>query len=302
MYSVGCSPNGDVYLATRREWGSDFDTLYVSKDRGATWEPFFRSTVAIQYILISKSGQLFFVNSGLFRQRPGTNEYDSIPFNFHGHLTYRPILVTNTGDFIMQGWPGKIIIDSASTSISTFAFFPKDTLVYHNMLCLAQDMNNIIYTGDPTGIYRTSDLGTTWTEFDTGIKTKYIYDLYFDETDGRMYCTTPDGIYRTIEPVVVSAQPAAEPSGFSLSQNYPNPFGEAAGTASTTISYTIPVQQLVALVVYDCLGRRVRTLFNGVQAHGKHSAVFNSTGLPPGVYFYRMTTPTGTISRKMTVQ
>ena len=60
------------------------------------------------------------------------------------------------------------------------------------------------------------------------------------------------------------------PADFGLDQNYPNPFNP-----ETTIRYRIPVDQEVQLLVFDHLGRLVRTLFHGPSSAGIHSIVWD---------------------------
>ena len=61
---------------------------------------------------------------------------------------------------------------------------------------------------------------------------------------------------------------------------HPNPF-----CTSTAISYTVAEPAVVSLVIYDIMGRRIRTLVNGYQNADQHSVVFNARSLPNGVYF-----------------
>jgi hypothetical protein len=75
------------------------------------------------------------------------------------------------------------------------------------------------------------------------------------------------------------------PATFLLEQNYPNPFNPA-----TTISYRIPSgEYLVALTIFDLLGREVSTLVHEREYGGTYSALWNAGNMPSGVYFYRLT-------------
>ncbi len=73
------------------------------------------------------------------------------------------------------------------------------------------------------------------------------------------------------------------PLQFELAQNYPNPFNP-----STIINYTVPVENRVSLMVYDILGKEVRSLVSQVQKAGSYSVRFDGTGLPSGLYFYQL--------------
>jgi predicted outer membrane repeat protein len=69
--------------------------------------------------------------------------------------------------------------------------------------------------------------------------------------------------------------------GFSLIENYPNPFN-----GSTTIGYSIAVTGFVHLTVFDMSGRVVTTLVDEVQDAGEYRILFRKSGLPDGTYYY----------------
>ena len=83
-------------------------------------------------------------------------------------------------------------------------------------------------------------------------------------------------------------------SQFELSQNYPNPFNP-----STTIRFNLLVTSRVTLKIFTLLGQELRTLVSGNQVAGSHEVVFDATGLPSGVYFYRLQTKQFTITKSM---
>jgi len=87
---------------------------------------------------------------------------------------------------------------------------------------------------------------------------------------------------------------AALPTRFVLYQNYTNPFNP-----STVISYDLPGNSFVNLKVFDILGREVIQLVNQWKMAGTHSVTFNASLLPSGVYFYRLQTGIGTMTKKM---
>ncbi len=73
------------------------------------------------------------------------------------------------------------------------------------------------------------------------------------------------------------------PLTYSLSQNFPNPFNP-----TTTIRYQLTESGKVSLIIYDILGREVKTLVNKFQINGKYEVSFNSSSLASGVCFYRL--------------
>jgi subtilisin family serine protease len=88
-------------------------------------------------------------------------------------------------------------------------------------------------------------------------------------------------------------------TGLSLAQNAPNPFFR-----SSTIRFALPQAGPVSLVVFDVSGRRLRTLADGPMEPGVHQRVWDGrtdggTRVHAGVYFYRLVTNRGALSRQM---
>ena len=70
------------------------------------------------------------------------------------------------------------------------------------------------------------------------------------------------------------------PSRLALLQNYPNPFN-----SSTTIKYDLPEQSDVRIEIYNILGEKVATLFEGRMQPGYHAVTWQADNYPTGVYF-----------------
>ena len=73
------------------------------------------------------------------------------------------------------------------------------------------------------------------------------------------------------------------PDHIQINQNYPNPFNP-----STTISFAVPMSQKATITIFDITGKKVSTLIDGVVPAGTNSFQFNGSGLPSGIYFYRI--------------
>jgi hypothetical protein len=82
------------------------------------------------------------------------------------------------------------------------------------------------------------------------------------------------------KPIILNA----EPTQYALQQNYPNPFNP-----TTTISYDLVDDAIVTLKIYNMIGQEIATLLdNEVVEAGENEIDFDATGLPSGVYFYRV--------------
>jgi hypothetical protein len=84
------------------------------------------------------------------------------------------------------------------------------------------------------------------------------------------------------------------PEQFFLDQNYPNPFNPA-----TELRFGLAQGGAVSLRVFDLLGREAAVLIHDSRPPGVYEVSFDGSGLPAGLYFYTLTTPEGTLTRKM---
>jgi len=81
--------------------------------------------------------------------------------------------------------------------------------------------------------------------------------------------------------------PSPFPEKFTLGQNYPNPVS-VKNAFSTTIQFTVSRPGRASIYLYDVLGRRVRTLFQGKAAVGENRVQVSLKSLPAGIYFYQL--------------
>lgn len=102
--------------------------------------------------------------------------------------------------------------------------------------------------------------------------------------------TVDDSLVLSHQPLGTDAETLSEaiPAVFQLYQNYPNPFNP-----TTVISYQLPVDSDVELLVYNLLGEKVISLVNARQGAGNYQVQWNGrndAGRPvsSGVYFVRL--------------
>jgi len=81
-----------------------------------------------------------------------------------------------------------------------------------------------------------------------------------------------------------------------LNQNFPNPFNPA-----TIISYRLPQVSKVSIVVFDLLGRVVKTLVNEEKQPGNYSVEWNTDEnfISSGIYFYQLRAGSFVETKKM---
>jgi len=101
------------------------------------------------------------------------------------------------------------------------------------------------------------------------------------------------------EGIPAAVEANALPEGYSLSQNFPNPFNP-----ETTISYMLPEASHVTITVYSLLGQHVKTLLDNAVSAGNYSVTWDGTDqsgrrVTSGLYIYRIQAGNFTQSRKL---
>lgn len=96
---------------------------------------------------------------------------------------------------------------------------------------------------------------------------------------------------------VLSVSKEVIATGYSLSQNFPNPFNP-----TTVISYQLPVTSTVTLKIFDLLGREVATLVNEEKSAGSYEVHWNAMGFASGVYFYQLQSGEFVQTKKLILQ
>jgi hypothetical protein len=113
-------------------------------------------------------------------------------------------------------------------------------------------------------------------------------------TWGPLYPIQAGGLATAVE----EPAPGSPPHVNALLQNRPNPFNP-----ETVIPFSIANRGRVVIRVFDIMGRSVRTLVDRVETAGIHVVRWNGktdggARAASGVYFYRITYPSGENSAK----
>lgn len=105
--------------------------------------------------------------------------------------------------------------------------------------------------------------------------------------------------YQSAVGIFEDGRKSSIPETSVLFQNYPNPFNP-----TTTIQYELPSTAHVELIIYNALGRKVRTVVHEIQNAGSKSIVWNGTDhfgktVDSGIYYYTLRLGNERRTRKM---
>jgi photosystem II stability/assembly factor-like uncharacterized protein len=128
----------------------------------------------------------------------------------------------------------------------------------------------------------------------TEVRIQYTAAEPFGERIATLRMTTDD-FFNYTKDVMIIARPTStgiedgDPilSGFSISQNYPNPFS-ASKHGMTSFSMTVPVQSDIEVSVYNTLGEKVKTMAKSHYNPGTYNIGLSANGLQPGLYLVEM--------------
>lgn len=152
----------------------------------------------------------------------------------------------------------------------------------------------------------TAPEGLTWTFSVSSDQLSYAFDessdsltIYSHEVPGQYYLYVTltddsaafdqDTIMVIVDiPSALSSRITTQPDQFRLYQNYPNPFNPV-----TVISYQVPATSSLELSIYNLMGQKVATLVTASQPAGHYEVSWDASGLPSGIYMYRLETNTG---------
>ncbi len=127
-----------------------------------------------------------------------------------------------------------------------------------------------------------------WTDSQPSIGIRY-YRIKQMELNGSVLYSDP------VQVSIVTGVGNDVPKVFSLSQNYPNPFNP-----STDIKFSVANTAHATLAVFNTLGQKVMTLFDGVAEAGQYHVVrLNASALSSGTYFYKLESGAKTSIKKL---
>ncbi len=160
---------------------------------------------------------------------------------------------------------------------------------------------DLVTTGDQTG--RT---------FDTSIDRSYWDDVRAPEGDSvyfgpmaNSYVNSDQNVMQPnlvmiaflSDPLQSGVTAVLTPDGNILEQNRPN-----AANGVTSIGYNLIADSPMTLKIFNILGDEVKTIFDGRQSAGHHTATVNVSDMPNGHYSYVLNVGGRVISKSLIVQ
>lgn len=114
---------------------------------------------------------------------------------------------------------------------------------------------------------------------------------FFQSTKGLATMSTK------LQPTSVNINPLVEgTNGVKLEQNFPNPLKD-----TSVIQFELSETINISLDIFDAAGRHIRNLVNGQHQQGIHQSQLDGSALSNGMYYYRLETSKGILTRKFSV-
>lgn len=117
-------------------------------------------------------------------------------------------------------------------------------------------------------------------------------ELYICSFDGSIYRFTPTSTTGSSDPAV--------PATLQLMSAFPSPAVRGMHR-SVSVRFGLPSPGTARIVLYDTLGRELRTLTDASFAAGQHRVTLDIGTLPAGLYFYSLHSGTGSLTRKLLI-
>ncbi|HUV36503.1 MAG TPA: FlgD immunoglobulin-like domain containing protein [Patescibacteria group bacterium] len=210
-----------------------------------------------------------------------------------------PIGVSSGGSYIVKSgfWYVAELSSTVDVAITTFeAEYSDDAVVLRWNIAATEPFEGF-------NVYRAEGDGEDFHRINEGLLSPESIDSYRDETaiPGRSYGYRLGAVTADGEIFSITVSLSLPPKPLTLYQNFPNPFNP-----STSITFFLPEQQHVRLVVYDVEGRKIRTLCDGMRDVGKHTVLWNGTNAAgntagSGVYYYRLEVGKKLMTKKMVI-
>jgi len=216
-----------------------------------------------------------------------------------GYQYISDLVVDNTNDEIcyatLGGTSGVHVLKSIDYGHSWTNISGDIPNIAANSIIMKTVPSRILFVGTDIGVFKSTNEGTNWASFNTGLPAVEIYDMKYKQTVGLILVATHGRGCWTLDLNVTGIDPFGQvPDNYNLKQNYPNPFNP-----TTSIEFDIPKSENVTLSIYDISGKKISDLINNKLNAGHYQVSWNASAYSSGIYIYKLTTSSYTDTKRM---
>lgn len=295
--SVAVVPNGS---GGSNILAGSYSGIYRSTNDGAWWEHIDPRQMPLDWAVIPNGSGGYKIFGGGHGGVWQSTDYGATWTSAGLSELVQGMATTSNGAYVFAGGDPFGVYRSADAGASWTLV--NNGLTDLRIFALLSSGGSNLFAAGAGGVYLSTDNGANWTSVGSGLTTG-VFSLALSPDRSTLYAgTTGFGVWK--RPVsemlpVLAVDPGVEHPGLELGINHPNPFG-----ASTTIQYSLPSTTSVRLVVYDVMGRAVRTLADGIHPAGATRLVWDGrdergASVRPGIYVYRLDAAGTTLTRRM---
>lgn len=187
---------------------------------------------------------------------------------------------------------GSAIIDIGPYEYGAPAFGGIQGNTYNPITGLPVDYVLIKINNEPGEFTFSDNIGSYQYKLPAGIYDVYVERVFYDDAV-EYQIEVIDGQFTQLDIPMIETVNVQNyeiipiKNDFNLS-NFPNPFNP-----STTISFSLPIESRVDLIIYNIKGQQVKAIVNDIFEKGSHSVTWNGFDdsgnlVSSGVYFYKL--------------
>lgn len=263
--------------------GTFGDGAFFSSNNGTSWTAINNGLNSDYVICIVVKDTLIFAGTyggGVFKSTNHGTSWTSVN-NGLTNMDVRSLAVVDTN--IFAGTYGGGVFISRNNGNNWTAV--NNGLINKIILPMTTISTNLFVGTSGGGVFLTTNYGTNWSAVNDGLTNLSIAALKVMGT--KIFAGTVNtGIWRRLLSELITDVEIDEAKNidiFYLSQNYPNPFN-----LTTKISFGIPLESFVKLIIYDVLGKEACVLVSEELPAGTYTIPWDATGYHSGIYFYNL--------------
>ncbi len=279
-----------VTMTSKALFAGTKGSVYKSTDSGTTWTEIKSGLPAnARIVTVTTDENSIFAgtdSSGVFKTTIQGTSWTAVNTGLADkHI--KQLAVTGANLFAVT-WKGISVSDNGGTSWKASAPSLKD------VNCILTISNQIFVGTDTSGVYRSTDNGTTWTPFNEGIQITRVWSLV--ACGNNIFAGTGNGIYRvpstTTQASKTDGKQPVYPKGLQFSRH----------VSELTVTFALSRPETITLEIYDFNGKRLQSLVQGNFDTGVQSVNFSTGTIARGSYVLRLSAGKTLYQRIISIQ